>query len=150
MNGAFKIKIKLLLLALIFTCRAALAQVNPEDRIKGIWLTEKKDGKVEIFRSGKTWAGKLIWGNSTSDENGKPKHDVLNPDEKLRSRLIQGMVIITGLVYDDGKWRGGKIYDSTTGKSYNIVVTINGNTMELRGYIGIPLLGKTTVWQRVD
>jgi len=105
---------------------------------------------VEIFQTGHTWSGKLIWGNAVLDENGKPKHDILNPDSKLRTRLIPGLVIITGLGYKDGKWQGGKIYDSTTGKTYSITVTVNGNNLELRGYIGIPLLGKTTVWQRLN
>jgi len=54
------------------------------------------------------------------------------------------------LMYEDGKWRDGVIYDSTTGKTYSITVSVNGNKLELRGYIGIPLLGKTTVWQRVN
>ena len=140
----------LVIIVFFFSVLRANTQVNPEDRIKGIWLTEKKDGKVEIFRTGHTWCGKLIWGVSVLDENGNPRHDALNPDPKLRSRPIQGMVIITGLVYRDGKWRDGNIYDSTTGKTYSISVTVNGNNLELRGYIGIPLLGKTTVWQRVN
>jgi len=126
------------------------AQINPADRIKGIWLTEDKDGKVEIFRTGNTYTGRLIWGNSVLDQNGKPKYDVLNPDPKLRTRTLQGMVMLYGLEYEDGKWQNGKIYNGLTGKSYNVIVTIKGNTLGLRGYIGIPLLGKTTVWQRVE
>jgi uncharacterized protein (DUF2147 family) len=143
-------KIFLITIAFVFFGLNANAQVSPEDKIKGVWLTEKKDGKVEIFKTGHAWSGKLIWGNTVLDENGKPRRDVLNPDPKLRARSIQGMLIITGLVYADGKWRDGKIYDSTTGKTYSITVTVNGNILELRGYIGIPLLGKTTVWQRIN
>jgi uncharacterized protein (DUF2147 family) len=145
-----KTKICLIGLVLIIFVLKANAQVHPEDKIKGIWLTEKKDGKVEIYQTGHTWSGKLIWGNTLVDENGRPRHDILNPDPELRSRLIQGMVIITGLVYADGKWQEGKIYDSTTGKTYSISVTVKGNHLELRGYIGIPLLGKTTIWQRLN
>ena len=144
---------KRLLLAfavLIFARLAAYGQTNPGDRIKGIWLTEKKDGKVEIFRTGNTWSGKLIWGNAILDENGKPKHDVYNPDPKLRSRLLQGMTILTGLEYEDGKWQNGKIYNSLTGKTYSVVVTLKGNSLYLRGYIGFQILGKTTVWERLE
>jgi uncharacterized protein (DUF2147 family) len=143
-------KILMLIIALCFIGLRSNGQVNQEDKIKGVWLTEKKDGKVEIFQTGRTWSGKLIWGNTVLDENGKPRHDVFNPDPKLRARLIQGLVIITGLEYEYGKWQGGKIYDSTTGKTYSIIVTVNGNNLELRGYIGIPLLGKTTVWTRIN
>ena len=143
-------KIFLITIIFFFFGLKANAQVSPEDKIKGVWLTEKKDGKVEIFKTGRTWSGKLIWGNTVLDENGKPRRDVLNPDPKLRARPIQGMVIITGLEYEDSKWRDGKIYDSTTGKTYSITVTVNGNNLELRGYIGIPLLGKTTTWTRIN
>jgi uncharacterized protein (DUF2147 family) len=126
------------------------AQVKPEDRIKGIWLTEEKDGKIEIFRTGNTYTGRLVWGNSVLDRNGNPKRDVNNPDPKLKSRTLQGMVMLTGLVYEDGKWQEGKIYNGLTGKSYSVVITLKGNTLFLRGYIGLPLLGKTTVWQRIE
>lgn len=148
MNIARKILPALILV--IFAGFSAKAQVKPEDRIKGIWLTEKKDGKIEISRTGNTYTGRLIWGNSVLDENGKPKHDVNNPDPKLRTRLLQGMDMLTGLVYEDGKWRNGKIYNGLTGKSYNVIVSINGNTLELRGYIGFPIFGETTVWQRIE
>jgi len=143
-------KILLAIVILVFGWLSLNSQINPADRIKGIWLTENKDGKVEISRTGNTFSGKLIWGNSVLDENGKPKHDVLNPDLKLRTRTLQGMVMLYGLEYEDGKWQNGKIYNGLTGKSYNVIVTIKGNMLDLRGYIGIPLLGKTTVWQRVE
>jgi len=143
-------KILLVVMVLVFADRRANAQINPADRIKGIWLTEKKDGKIEIFRTGNTYSGKLIWGNTVLDENGRPKHDVNNPDPKLKTRLLQGMVMLTGLVYEDGKWRNGRIYNGLTGKSYNVIVTIKGNTLELRGYIGFPIFGETTVWQRIQ
>ena len=143
-------KILLAMIVLVFAGLRAYAQVSPGDQIKGIWLTENKDGKVEIFRTGNTWSGKLIWGNSVLDDKGNPKHDIYNPDPKLRLRFLQGMVIITGLVYEDGKWQNGKIYNSLSGKTYNITVTVKGDNLELRGYIGIPLFGKTPVWQRIN
>jgi uncharacterized protein (DUF2147 family) len=138
------------MLVLLFANFGTSMQTDPGDRIKGVWLTEQKDGKVEIFRDGNAYLGRLIWGNTMLDENGKTRHDVLNPDPKLRSRPLQGMIIITGLVYEDGKWQNGKIYNSLSGKTYSLIATINGNSLELRGYIGIPLLGKTTTWQRLD
>jgi len=148
MNSAKKLLPAIIVLFLIIP--GAYAQVKPEDRIKGLWLTEEKDGKIEIFRTGNTYTGRLVWGNSVLDKNGNPKHDVNNPDPKLRSRPLQGMVMLTGLVYEDGKWQEGKIYNGLTGKIYSVVVTLNGNTLFLRGYIGLQLFGKTTVWQRVE
>jgi uncharacterized protein (DUF2147 family) len=133
---------------LIFLRLTTSAQTG--DEIKGVWLSEKKDGKIEIFNQGNTYAGKLLWGKYVQDENGQLRHDVNNPDPKLRWRLLQGMVILTGLNYEDGKWQNGKIYDPLSGKTYNVTITVKGNHLELRGYIGISLLGKTTVWLRVN
>ena len=138
------------IIALICLALRVAAQVHPEDRITGLWLTEQKDGKVQIFRTGNTYSGRLVWGNSVLDEHGNPKHDIYNPDPKLRSRTLQGMVMLTGLVYNDGKWQDGKIYNGLTGKSYSVEITLKGNSLFLRGYVGIPLLGKTTVWQRIE
>jgi uncharacterized protein (DUF2147 family) len=139
-----------IIVLLVFPGLRLHAQNNPADRITGVWLTEQKDGKIQIFRTGNTYTGKLVWGNSVLDKDGKPKHDVNNPDPKLRQRTLQGMVMLTGLEYDDGKWQNGKIYNGLTGKSYSVVITLKGNTLELRGYIGLPLFGKTTVWQRIE
>jgi len=144
------LKVLMTIALLVFSGFAVCAQANPADRITGIWLTEQKDGKIQISRTGNTYTGKLIWGNSVLDKNGNPKHDVNNPDPKLRQRTLQGMVMLTGLEYEDGKWQDGKIYNGLTGKSYSVVVTIKGNSLELRGYIGLPLFGKTTVWQRIE
>jgi uncharacterized protein (DUF2147 family) len=148
MNSVKKLLPAVLFLMLL--SRGAIAQVRPDDRITGLWLTEEKDGRIQIYRTGNTYTGKLVWGNSVLDDHGNPKHDVYNPDPKLRSRTLQGMVMLTGLVYADGKWEDGKIYNGLTGKSYSVVVTLKGNSLFLRGYIGLPLLGKTTVWQRIE
>jgi len=126
------------------------AQNNGADEIKGIWLTENKDGKVEIYRSGNMYLGKLIWGKYVMDANGKPNYDVKNPDPKLRTRPLKDLVFLTDLTYENGKWVDGKAYDSTSGKTYSCSVTIKGKSLYLRGYIGITLLGKTTVWQRLE
>jgi uncharacterized protein (DUF2147 family) len=139
----------LAILVLIFVTSTISAQTAPADQINGVWLDEKKDGKIEIFRTGNTYSGKLLWGKYVLDENGKPRHDIYNPDPKLHDRVLQNMIILTGLVYEDEKWKNGKIYDPLTGKSYDVIITIKDNNLQLRGYVGISLLGKTTVWQRV-
>ena len=127
-----------------------LAQTNAGDQITGIWLSEDKDGKIEVFKSGNTYSGKLLWGKYVLDENGKPRRDVYNPDTALRSQQLQGMIILKGLVFKDGKWDEGTIYDPLSGKAYNVSVTLNGADLALRGYVGIPLFGKTTIWKRIE
>ncbi|MBC7867421.1 MAG: DUF2147 domain-containing protein [Gloeobacteraceae cyanobacterium ES-bin-316] len=47
------------------------------------------------------------------------------------------------------KWVNGKIYDPSSGKTYSCTMKIEGlNTLEIRGYIGISLFGKTELWTR--
>jgi len=137
------------LITLLITTLHTLAQSPPGDQINGTWLSEDKDGKIEIFRSGNTYYGRLLWGKYVLDENGKPRHDVKNPDPKLRDSLLQNMIILTGLLYKDGKWQDGKIYDPISGKAYSVSITFRDGDLALRGYIGIEMLGKTTIWKRI-
>ncbi|WP_242434513.1 DUF2147 domain-containing protein [Hymenobacter amundsenii] len=77
--------------------------------------------------------------------------DTQNPNPKLRSRPRLGMVFMQGFEYDeDNKWDDGKIYDPETGKTYSCYIKMeNANTMEVKGYIGFSLIGKSQTWTRV-
>ncbi|HVS03730.1 MAG TPA: DUF2147 domain-containing protein, partial [Thermoanaerobaculia bacterium] len=80
-----------------------------------------------------------------------PKVDLENPDPKLRERPIVGLRILVGFRYADGKWTGGTIYDPANGKTYKAQMTLKGpDTLDVRGYVGITLFGRTTTWKRVD
>jgi uncharacterized protein (DUF2147 family) len=64
------------------------------------------------------------------------------------------MTIMTGLRQSQqnlNTWRGGEILDPSTGKSYHFYITVidNGNKLTARGYIGMPLFGRTQTWIRV-
>ncbi|HRZ83632.1 MAG TPA: DUF2147 domain-containing protein, partial [Candidatus Hydrogenedentes bacterium] len=73
-----------------------------------------------------------------------------NPDKSLRDRPIQGLVFMTGFKFDgDGKWKGGKVYDAESGKTYSCKMTLKDrDTLEIRGYIGVSLLGRNQTWKR--
>lgn len=82
----------------------------------------------------------------------KPKTDVKNPDEKLRSRPLMNMLIMNNLRYKgDNVWGDGEIYNPEDGKTYGCELTLKDiNTLEVHGYVmGITMLGKTRVWTRV-
>ena len=139
----------IIMITLTLVSQHVEAQTVDSNKIIGILLSEDKDGKIEIFKSGNTYCGKLLWGKYVLDENGKPRHDINNPDTALRSQLLQGMIILKGLVFKDDKWDNGKIYDPISGRAYDVSVTLQGTDLALRGYIGIPLFGKTTIWKRI-
>ncbi len=120
------------------------------DQIIGLWLTQNKDGKVEIFKSGNTYFGRLVWGNDMFEKDGKTsRKDINNPDPKLRNRPIQNFVFLTNFVYKDGIWDNGKIYDARTGTSYDCFMKYVEGKIEIRAFIGLHMFGKSEQWQRI-
>jgi uncharacterized protein (DUF2147 family) len=69
--------------------------------------------------------------------------------ERERKPVI-GMTILWNLHRDGAVWDGGEILDPEEGKTYRCKLTLDGDSLEVRGYIGISLLGRTQVWQHVN
>ena len=116
----------------------------------GIWTNEDGKARFEIYKCGDKLCGKIV----TLKEplrNGKPKVDEKNPDKALRNRPLAGLVFMNGFEYDsDNKWDDGTIYDPESGKTYSCYMKmINKDKMEVKGYIGISLIGRTQTWTRV-
>jgi uncharacterized protein (DUF2147 family) len=94
--------------------------------------------------------GKLIWSNKMYEADGvTSKKDLKNAEEKLRNRNLKDLLLLTEFIFEDGAWTDGKIYDPKSGKTYSSTMKLEGNTLNIRGYVGISLLGRTTVWTRV-
>lgn len=73
-----------------------------------------------------------------------------NPDSNLRTRPLCGLPIGQGFRSSDpNKAEDGKLYDPKSGKTYKGTMTSEGNTLLLRGYIGVSLFGRTAKWDRV-
>ncbi|OYU84040.1 MAG: SIGNAL peptide protein [Flavobacterium sp. BFFFF2] len=138
---------------LLFTilCIATLqAQTAKADQILGVWLSENKEGKIEIYKTASnTYCGKIVWSKNFYEADGKTlRKDQHNKDESLRSRPIKNMVILTDFVFEDGHWEDGHIYDPKNGKTYSCTIKLEGDALHIRGFIGISLLGRTTIWTR--
>ncbi len=124
------------------------------DELVGVWFNEEKDGKVEVFKKADgTYSGKIVWVKNDYNEDGsKPKRDRKNPDEKLRNRVLYGLVILTGLQWDasEKEWVDGLIYDTKSGKTYSCYCKLQPDgTLYFKGFVtGIPFLGRSTVWTR--
>ena len=125
------------------------------DDILGIWLNQDNDAKIEIYtvysphNKEKNYHGKLIWLKEAFEEDGSAKVDDENPKESLRSRKLQNLVIIKNLEFDGSEWSGGTIYDPKSGKTYKCYAKINGDNLNLRGYIGFSFIGRTATWKKV-
>jgi uncharacterized protein (DUF2147 family) len=128
----------------------AFAQTSGGDRILGVWLSENKDGKIEVYKSGSKYFGKLIWGKKMYEADGTTsRKDVENKNEKLRSRNLKDLVMLTNFTYDDNAWDGGEIYDPYSGKTYSCTLKLKEGKLNIRGYVGVSLFGRTSVWERV-
>jgi uncharacterized protein (DUF2147 family) len=118
----------------------------------GVWLTGKKDGQVKIENIGGKYYGKIVWLKEPIDSTtGKMQLDKNNPVKSLRYYPIKGLRILKDFEFiEKGVWEEGTIYDPDNGKSYSCNITMsNKNTINIRGYIGISLFGRTDVWTRV-
>lgn len=140
-----------LLTLLLLTGIPALCIAQQADAVVGTWLNEEKDAKVQIYKSGDKYFGKLVWMQNALEDDGKtPRKDSKNTDPKLRSRGLQNLVILTNFEYDDGEWTDGKIYDPKSGKTYSSKMKLNGRQLSIRGYVGVSMFGRTTVWTKAD
>lgn len=77
--------------------------------------------------------------------------DRRNPDPKLRSRPLCGLRIGGGFVKVDPQTaRGGHLYDPRNGRTYSGQMTVEGVLLRLRGYVGLPMFGRTQTWTRAS
>ena len=128
---------------------AALAQQTPV----GAWTTiddatNKPKSVVEIYEAPNgSLAGKVLQ-VLQSDKGPNPKCTECDGDRK--NQPVEGMVILWGIAGTGKEWKGGKILDPATGKVYSAKMTLSddGKALEVRGFMGFSLLGKTQTWQR--
>jgi uncharacterized protein (DUF2147 family) len=145
-------KTTLIALALTGASLAAAAQSTPA----GLWKTIDDDGKTEkslvrISDNAGTLSAKIekVFDPSKQDARCEKCSD----DRK--DQPVLGMTIVKGVrasMADKGLWDGGEILDPNDGKTYKVRMKPidGGKRLELRGYIGVPLLGRTQTWIRVE
>jgi len=133
-------------------CVLSIAGSNDasKDQVLGTWLTQDQACYVTIYNNSGHYYGKITWLKTTT-ENGKPVMDSHNPDQTKRNQPLMGLVIMRDFTYDGDKvFVDGKIYEPPTGKDYSCKMKIiDNNTLEVRGYVGIPLFGESETWKRV-
>jgi uncharacterized protein (DUF2147 family) len=123
------------------------------DPVLGIWKTidEKTNQPSSLIRLDEK-NGELI-GTVTelipSPGETLVTHCNLCKDER-KGKPIIGMIIMKGLRKSSpGVWSGGEILDPDEGEIYKVKIKmVNDKTLDVRGYIGIPLLGRTQTWIR--
>lgn len=141
---------KVLLFSFIFIGITVVAKAQT-DPIEKVWYNQEKTAKIQVYKAkdGRFY-GKMVWLKEPL-ENGKPKVDKENPDEKKRNTPLIGLILLRGLEKDgDNGYDNGKIYDPKNGKTYSCKITHKGNSLDLRGFVGISLIGRTSTWTLAD
>jgi uncharacterized protein (DUF2147 family) len=142
---------KYILLVISILSAFNLPAQTKADAIVGVWLTGGREpAKIQVYRSGDKYYGKIVW-LKYPEENGKARLDINNPDREKRNQQIIGLVILRSFKFDDDEWDSGKIYDPESGKTYSCNLSLKDkNTLTVRGYVGISLLGRTETWTRTS
>ncbi|WP_350295364.1 DUF2147 domain-containing protein [Limnohabitans sp. Rim8] len=130
-----------------------LAQMTP----LGTWHTiddetKKPKGEVRITLSPSGGLSGVVEKSLMPMPDVDPLCNLCTDDRKGKPKI--GMEIIRGGQKVDGKdvWDGGKILDPENGKNYSARLTPieGGKKMEMRGYMGTPLIGRSQIWIRVN
>ncbi|HYJ97189.1 MAG TPA: DUF2147 domain-containing protein [Burkholderiaceae bacterium] len=139
--------------ALVLAGLSAWAQSTPV----GLWKTIDDDSKkekslVRISEAGGVFSGKI---EKVLDPDTKPDARCDKCTDERKDQPILGLPIIRNVKAsgDDATlWDGGEILDPNNGKTYKVRLkpADGGKKLEVRGYIGAPLLGRTQTWHRVE
>jgi uncharacterized protein (DUF2147 family) len=139
--------------ALALVGLSAWAQNTPV----GVWKTiddesKKEKSLVRITEAGGVFSGKI---EKLLDPDSKPDAKCDKCTDERKDQPILGLPIIRNVkanADDASLWDGGEILDPNNGKTYKVRLkpADGGKKLEVRGYIGAPLLGRTQTWQRVE
>lgn len=139
------------LLAAAFAAPLAFAQESPA----GLWKTiDDASGKpsalIRITENGGVLQGKIEKLFRTPEEDQNPK--CVQCTDARKDQPIVGMTILNGLKKDGDEYNGGEILDPKNGKVYKSKLTVRdgGKKLEVRGYIGMPMLGRSQMWLRQE
>jgi uncharacterized protein (DUF2147 family) len=145
-------KVWMLSLVIALAMGSASAQNTPV----GVWKTiddktKTERAQIRIGEAGGVLTGKL---EKLLGADAKPDSVCDKCSDDRKDKAIVGMDIIRGVkkAEADNTWDGGTILDAAEGKVYKVRLQMGegGKKLEVRGYIGAPLLGRTQTWIRVE
>ncbi|HKR53781.1 MAG TPA: DUF2147 domain-containing protein [Chthoniobacterales bacterium] len=141
-------------LLLVIFGSASLMTAAENDSPVGKWKTfDDKTGRpksiVQITEENGELTGKVL----EVLESPTGPHPLCRPCEgERKDQPVEGMTILWGAKKTGASWEDGEILDPENGKIYHLILTllISGQKLEVRGYIGIPAIGRRQIWQRQE
>lgn len=139
----------LLAFGLVFAVQAFAADTTPV----GTWTqvddaTGKPKSIIEITEQPDGTLQAVVKQVLFSDQGPHPICDKCEGER--HNQPVEGMTIMWGVQQDGNVWDGGQILDPHNGKTYKVKLKLadNGEKLDVRGYIGMPMLGRTQTWIR--
>ena len=139
-----------LVFLLALSAAAALAGNGDRAAVIGKWASD--DSIIEVAEHGGALHATIVsvldplFKQNEAGPAGTTRSDVKNPDASLRARPLVGIDLLSDYQFKSGKWQG-TLYDPESGKSYKSTMTVSSDgKLEMRGYIGTPMLGRTEEW----
>ena len=136
---------------LALAASTAMAQSTPA----GLWKTIDDETKAEKSLIRISDNGGVFTGKVEKILSDKPDAKCIECSDERKDQPVQGMTILRQVKADPedkGTWQGGDILDPNNGKVYKVRLKTAdaGKKLEVRGYIGTPMLGRTQTWLRVE
>lgn len=143
------------LFSAVFLLGLADAVAQPgEESVNGLWSSG--GSLLEVQADGESLSMIIVairdavyLPDETLGEPGSPRHDDNNPEPALRDRPLVGLELLSDYAWSGRRWEG-KIYDPESGKIYSSRMERDGGRLKMRGYIGVPMLGRTQHFERVE
>jgi uncharacterized protein (DUF2147 family) len=148
--GIFCLSVVLFLSSTAFTL-SKIYQAEEGDALVGIWMPSHGKAKVKVSKVGTKYYGKIVWLKEPLYPDGTKKRDKNNPDSKMHETPLLGYKILKDFEYVGKKvWENGTIYDPENGSTYSCTIKLTDkNTIDVRGYIGVSMIGRTDTWKRL-
>ena len=138
---------------LVLAATLAHAQATPV----GLWKTIDDETKKEKSLIRLTESGGVVTGKLEKLLDPATKQDAVceKCTDERKDKPVLGMTLVKGVKHneaDKNLWDGGEILDPNNGKVYKVrlVPKDDGKKLDVRGYIGMPMLGRTQTWIRVE
>lgn len=111
-------------------------------------VTGKPRGIVRVTESGGVLTGTIVKAFLRKGEKPNPVCDKCTGERHNQPTI--GMVMLWGMTWDGSEYSGGRILDPDNGKIYRCILSVSddGQRLNVRGYIGFSLFGRTQVWLR--
>lgn len=147
----------MILAVLMFISANAIAQTatntKPPEAPVGLWQHNRDDGSISAWiRISQLPDGTVV--GDIEKNFAVPGEPLQTTCQKCTGELLDkpliGMRIMNNIRWNGSEWTDGSILDTSSGTLYSLTITqADENTLNLRGYVGFSLFGRTAVWTRV-